>query len=490
MIKRLFISFVSIVGLLSADYATAQTAPTPVVYFSATLRDGVTVFRDLDRDTVCKMRVTDRNAAIPNDPVQFMSSAGLITNSTGTCYGNRPPATTAIDVGSWRRNSCTQSLPYFDPAVGCVAAQPPAPPLCHRNSTYTGTYNTGTVYPDGRTKTDGYSPFDNGGIGTDGQCEVLFTDVESCQSYPPSDISYCTYTGTRTGNQRNPSTEAPAPNPGGQQGTPKPEVSPPSGPGPSGSCPVGTVQAGVSGDGVPICMGQGKNPKPPVAPPPKVETSKSEATPDGGTKTTNTTITSNSDGSKTTTTTTTTTAPDGTKTTTVAKDTTAAASGAGGKDESAKDEEKYDLCKQNPMLNICRNSTVAGVCGEITCQGDAIQCATLRAAAAMECRDKKNQQDLEASPLISSGNSILSGADKTADNFRLGTSVDMSKQNLDQSGFVSGTCLANRSFTVSGHTVEISFARVCESIQPLRAIVMACAFIISYLIVSRSVIQA
>jgi hypothetical protein len=248
----------------------------------------------------------------------------------------------------------------------------------------------------------------------------------------------------------------------------------------------------VSADGVPICIGTGTDPKNAPPPPPKVESEKSEPTPDGGTKNTHTSTTTNSDGSTTTTTTTTTTAPDGTKTVTVDKNTTPNSAGGAGKDESKKDDEKYDLCKQNPQLTICRNSSVAGTCGQISCQGDAIQCATLRAAAAMQCQQQSDLDTLKTMPSKALGDAILGGTDpqKTAiEDLVKGTQVDMSKPVLDQSGFIGGgACLANRTVTVLGQSVEVNFTRVCQDIQPIRAAVMALAFFAAYLIVSRSVL--
>jgi hypothetical protein len=175
-------------------------------------------------------------------------------------------------------------------------------------------------------------------------------------------------------------------------------------------------------------------------------------------------------------------------------DTSNTPTGEKGKDESAKDDEKYDLCKQNPMLNICRNSSVSGSCGEVSCQGDAIQCATLRAAAAMECRTKKQEEDFLKRPEIAAGQQILDGNDPmkgAIDAALKGETVDFGATSLDQSGFVGGgSCLAPKSFTAMGQTVSVSFDWMCTNIQPLRYFVMACAFILAYLIVSRAALES
>nr|GFD56653.1 hypothetical protein [Tanacetum cinerariifolium] len=90
-------------------------------------------------------------------------------------------------------------------------------------------------------------------------------------------------------------------------------------------------------------------------------------------------------------------------------------------------------------LAICKDSSVAGTCGEITCSGDAIQCATLRAAAALECRDKSDRDDLGKSPLVGSGDAILQGNDPMKgqiDAALKGDTVDMGGSSLDRNGFL------------------------------------------------------
>ena len=237
-----------------------------------------------------------------------------------------------------------------------------------------------------------------------------------------------------------------------------------------------------------VCIGTAKPPTPPTT-----TTEKPPVTtpnPDGGSTTTKQTTTSNADGSTTTKTTTTVTAPDGSTTTTVDMQTSPKPTGGAGTED--KPEDKSDLCKQNPHLTICQNSQVMGQCGEITCSGDAIQCATLRAAAAMECRDKSDREELAKSPLKVTGDAILAGNDpqKAAIDAALnGTVVDLSNPNLDTSGFIGGgACFAPMSINVMGHTVTQSFASVCENILPLRYAIMLCASIIAYLIVGRTVL--
>jgi hypothetical protein len=373
----------------------------------------------------------------------------------------------------------------------CVGGVGP-PPTCTAGVTGTGTWKV--AGPGAGGSDPAIRPPINGG--SNGQCEINITNVRRC--YQGVDgASYCTYDWTQTGNVK--AAGAPGTSGGGPSSPPPAEkqrapVPPTSGNPQTGSCPGGTVQAGFDSSGTPICIGQGSDPQNPPAPPktsssPPTTTNNGDGSSDTVTRNTQT----NSDGSTTTTTVTKHTAPDGTVSTSVDVATNNATAGTPGKTDSNPDDAKYDLCKQHPDLSMCRNSTVAGTCGEITCTGDAIQCATLRAAAAMQCQQKKDMDDLAASPSKALGDSILSGADpqKAAiDGAIKGTDIDLSKPTLDQGGFVGAACLSSKSFDVMGRSVTVDFTRVCSDIQPLRTVVMACAFILAYLIVSRSVLQS
>lgn len=283
----------------------------------------------------------------------------------------------------------------------------------------------------------------------------------------------------------------PAPD-GGVPGA-QPDV--PNDPG-DGKCPGGSVPAGLDPSGMTICQGKG-----PSAPVPGNTTGTTTSTPpvtskspDGSTTTTSTSTTGNKDGSSTTTTTTTTVGSNGNTTTTVVPITTPAPANPDKPGTQDKPEDKNDLCMRHPELTVCSNSQVQGTCGEITCTGDAIQCATLRAAAAMECRDKNDRDELSKSPLVGLGNNIIDGNDPMKgqiDQAMNGQKVDLSNMSLDQSGFVGGgSCLGTKTFTVMGKSVSYSFASVCQNIQPLRYIILACAFLAAYLLVSKSILQS
>lgn len=310
--------------------------------------------------------------------------------------------------------------------------------------------------------------------------------------------SYCMWMVKRTGDKYS------GPDTPGTGGTDAPEVTadppvksppieaPPTDDPGKGPCPTGTVHAGMSQSGIPMCIGSGSTP--PAKPPqPKTETEKNETGADGSTTNTKTVITTNSDGSTTKTVTVTVTKADGTKETSGTASTSTTPSGVAGKTDRGPEDDKYDLCKTNPNLSICREGSVTGTCGQIQCVGDAIQCATLRAAAAMECRGKADEDALKASPQTALGNSILSGADPMKaqiDTAMKGTEVDLSKPGLDDTGFIGGgSCLPNKTMSVMGRSVTVEFAQLCTNIQPLRGVVMACAFILAYMIVSRSVLQ-
>lgn len=314
-------------------------------------------------------------------------------------------------------------------------------------------------------------------------------DVTSCYTVPAADGGkdfYCNYTATSTGD------DSPKDAPGDagvittpENATPGTTTVPASQTG--GKCPGGTVQAGADSSGIPICIGSGTNPTNStstgtVSTPPTTTTAA-----DGTKTTTSTTAVTNSDHSVTTTTTTTVTSPDGTVKTSQTSTTSNTPTGTPGKGDDSK-----DFCSANPQLTICQNSSVSGTCGQTSCQGDAIQCATLRAAAAMQCAQQQDTDALKALPAKALGDQIMGGNDPMAGQISdtlKGTDVDMSRVSFDQSGFLGGgTCLANRSFVVMGRAVPVDFTTVCNNIAPLRAVMMAVALIMSYLIVGRSVV--
>jgi hypothetical protein len=204
-------------------------------------------------------------------------------------------------------------------------------------------------------------------------------------------------------------------------------------------CPVGTVQAGIDSSGIPVCMGTGTAPPDPPKPPtvttnPTTTISNS----DGSTTSTQTQTQANTDGSTTTTTTTTTTSAGGAVTVSKNVQTSNTPSGSSGSMDSPSTDQN-NLCKLNPNLTICQNSSVSGTCGDIACVGDAIQCATLRAAAAMQCQQQKTEDDLKASSQYTLGSAAASGADPAASTLPTPSKADVvTMSNPDTSGWLGG----------------------------------------------------
>lgn len=353
-------------------------------------------------------------------------------------------------------------------------------------------------------KTEDWFPYNGSGKGfpicSSVGCAATATDVHTCITLGSTGVRWCDIEGKLTGAKCNANTDnSQSTNYGA--GTAKPsgastpsDVPPTSSGGKSSPCPNGTVQGGFDSSGIPICIGTGSNPQNPSTPP-TVTTKPSTTTTnaDGSTVTTQQTVQTNADGSTTTTTTTTTTAPDGSKTVSVGSSTSTNSAGTAGKQDTP-NTDQMNLCKQNPNLTICRNSSVSGDCtAGLSCTGDAVQCATLMAAQKLQCARQSDEDGLKSSASKTLGDSILGGTDpsKSAiDTLIKGDTADMSAPTLDQGGFVGGgACIPDKAFTVMDHVVTVSFSAVCSNIQPLRYVVMACAFILVYLMVARSVIN-
>lgn len=381
---------------------------------------------------------------------------------------------------------CPSGQAYQNGSSSCSVVAPTGP-VCATaaGSTVTWTQKTGHAANSNAEVADGSPP----GPSSSPTCSISGgITVKNCYSTAATGGGidfYCTFSAVSDGKNAAASS-APS-----DAGSNKPSDAKPaktSTPADSkGNCPGGTVQAGVDSGGTPVCIGTGTNPSTSTSTSTTSSPTTTTTASDGTKTATSTTSTTNTDGSVTTTTSTTVTSPDGTVKTSQSSQTGPAPSGAGGKND-----DKNDFCTANPGLTICQNSSVSGSCGQTACQGDAIQCATLRAAAAMQCAQQQDTDALKAMPQKALGDQIMAGADpmagQIADTLK-GTDVDMSHVSFDQSGFLGGgTCLANRSFVVMGRAVPVDFTTVCNNIAPLRAVMMAVALIMSYLIVGRSVV--
>lgn len=388
---------------------------------------------------------------------------GLQTGANDEVNGGYVSKTTAADCPSGQ----VRTEGAYPAACGVKPPEEPEGPKC---DTPAGKVISWTQIDDDYPKT---SP----------NCKLKdIPSVTGC--FKKNGVNYCNYEGESSGEN------APAGTPGGSGVTPEstdPQTSTSTGADDKGACPRGTVAAGVDSGGTVICIGTGTNPGGSTKPTPTSTTSKNTDAA-GNVIETTTTSQANSDGSTTTTTVTTTTGTDGSKT--VSGSTTTGATSAG---TAGQEDKSNDICKANPNLTICRNSTVSGTCGQTACTGDAIQCATLRAAAAMRCAQEADEKEIKASGYKTLGDQIMSGSDPMKGEITSllkGKEIDMSRPNIDQNGFLGGgACIANKSFTVMGQTVTMEFDRICNDIQPIRAVIMLLAFVAAYSIVVRTVLS-
>lgn len=391
------------------------------------------------------------------------SSSGVISTTASSTWERCPVAKPKFDYG---RNVCV-----------VVTEPPPCPEDSPGTSSWYGGDNNKPVPPV-------IAPANTPGC-VNG-CFVKGIDVRNCKSYGSSPRIYCEWDTLTTGAKctaGDPQYENPP------EGIPTRQDVPPFD-SPQGPCPKGTVNGGISDTGLQRCIGTGSDPKNKPPAPPKVETEKTETADDGTKTTTKTEVITNSDGSKTTTTTVTITRPDGTKQVDQQKDTSKTPSNEPGKDDSDKDDEKYDLCKQNPNLTICKNSTVAGKCGEISCMGDAIQCATLRAAAAMQCKQQADDDALKASPLNAIGQDAINGTGLDAlPNPGNGQIVNL--PSLQAQGWLgNGAAFEDVSVSIQGQEVLVPLSKWSQYLLPFRFIMMIIASLISYKILSGAVLRS
>lgn len=368
----------------------------------------------------------------------------------------------------------------------CSSPPPPPPPQCPAQ-TYTEKV-TYVVSNDGKTII--YNPHKEGTSAINAQqCKLEIIATERCYTLPKSsnpNQSLCTFTARQSGGAGQGGEPAPVP-PAAETDTERTDVPPDTGKS-DGSCPKGTVNAGLSASGIPMCIGQGTDPKNAPPAPPKIEAEKNETLPDGSTKNTKTVTTTNTDLSKTTITTVTITKPSGEKETNQEKNTTKTPSGKDGK-ETQPDEQKGDLCKQNPNLAICKNSTVSGKCGEIACTGDAIQCATLRAAAAMQCSIQKDEESLKASPLAAKGQAAIDGKDLEGLPGPKGAQVVNLGAMKAEGWLGNGAAFEDVSFSLQGHEVVMPLSKWSSYLLPLRYVMMIIASLISYRILAGAVLK-
>lgn len=486
-----------LLGVLLASPSFAQIADAPITnkqYWAVTGGGGTYHIRSATSAggaAACLryLPATDGGRELRINPTMSPSTgspaAGPYTSHLCN-YQAKTTSNTWIYIGAYSaaRVTCPASTPYWDNMLGkCVVNEPPPPDtnLCLDRNPFVRKWSYGAAVP----------PYHMPNCVSG--CVIAVDEVLVCRKEPGSSSTYCMMEVHRTGPVC-PSTETPsAPSSGDGTGTedksnPKTEMPPTSDPG--GKCPVGSVQGGVDSSGTPICIGTGTNPPDTPQPKPSTETSQTEAMPDGGTKTTTTKTTTNADGSTTTHTTVVIKGPDGSTQTSGSTTTGTKPDGTQGTNDRPTEDDKYDLCKQNPTLSVCRNSSVSGTCGAVTCQGDAIQCATLRAAAAMECKQRQDAETLAASPLFTLGSAAAAGNDPTTLPGPANSTPVAMPASLDGSGWLGGGApFPDKSFTVQGHTITIPFSEAVSYLVVLRYALMIVALLVSFRILSGAIIR-
>lgn len=485
MIKYLLLAFLAFV-----QSAFAQTAPD-IYYFSNT--SPVNQF-DSTLSGVCAKAVS--YLATKNGTTATYVGTRPIGTSTTDFYCQAKNASGAtIDYASGFKRTCPSTTPRWDPnQLKCVLTVAPPPPSCGypngspiRFSLWRGhsALNSNDAldvppYPD-KTPDCGLK-----GV----------PDVEACYSVVREGEKryYCIYNGISDG--------SPAVWPGDANGQRAPEGPPadnperepmPPTPAPPGSsqCPKGSVMAGYNSSGTPMCVGTGTLPSNTPAAPPKATTSNTVSNADGSTTTTTTTTTTNIDGSQTIVKQIVTNpAPGsgGASTSSETRETTKTPSGAAGTETKP---EQVNFCKQNPTLSICRESSVSGTCGEVACMGDAIQCATLRAAAAMECKQRADEEALKASPLHALGAAAAAGNDPMAGSLpTVKNATTVAVPTMAASGWIGGgSAFRDVSFTVQGRTFTLPLERWTGYLVGLRYALMVVAMLVSFRMLSGVILR-
>lgn len=364
----------------------------------------------------------------------------------------------------------------------CKVVTPP-PPVCPIGSAWEDWYpwsnNSKPYFP----------------VCSDSNCLVTVTELKTCMTLGSTGVRWCDFAGKITGGTCNASTDnTNNSNYGMPQNTApsgtstRADMPPTSNP----TCPAGSVQGGVDSSGIPICIGTGTTPTNPSAPPttttkPPVTTNNS----DGSTVTLQDTLQSNSDGSTTTTTTKTTTAADGTKTTLVTYTTTAGTAGTPGKMDTPTADQS-NLCKQNPNLSICQTSSVSGSCGTLSCTGDAVQCAQLRAEALMQCKQAQDDTDFKASSAYTLGTAAMAGNDPQGSTLPSPSKATQitAPAALDQTTWLTGgaQCFADKVVTFRGMSVTLPYSKACDYLVVLRAGLMVIASLVSFRILREAIL--
>lgn len=469
MIKTLFILLLTL--------SVNAFASAPIVTYRLNADFGTREFVSLDE--ACTELIGKANAAHPGGSKAYCTPP----HGTSSVKWFNPYSGPYQETSAELIKKCSDGSPpniYVALSMQCPDVAPPI--ACKPGDEVTATYKKG---PSSGGVNSGYFPLWPNEP-HDGQCNLNCTDapkskLRSCFTRGGND--FCTWTCEKTGNVKSSTAAGDAPGAPQEATEPRTDVEPftPK----RGDCPKGTVQIGVSDVGTPQCAGTGTDPKNTPPAPPKIETEKNETLPDGSVKNTKTVTTTNTDLSKTTITTVTITRPSGEKETNQDKKTTDTPAGKPG----AETPPQTDMCKQNPNLAVCKNSTVAGKCGEITCTGDAIQCATLRATAALQCKVEKDDEALKGSPLAAIGQAAIDGKDldglptpKKSQVVNVGT--------MKAEGWLgNGAAFEDVSVSLRGQEVLIPLSKWSSYLLPFRYMLMIIASLISYRVLAGAILK-
>lgn len=175
---------------------------------------------------------------------------------------------------------------------------------------------------------------------------------------------------------------------------------------------------------------------------------------------TSTSSTVNSDGTVSTTKTTTTTNADGTTTTT----------------SSTGTSDKSSFCEENPESSICKEGSFTGDCGsDFTCDGDAVQCASAKAAWYNYCALKTDANHI----WVTSAQSIASDGsmgDGLKANLAIETKDFSSVINTTRS--LSSSCWADSNYSLLGQTLVIPFSKLCYLFSILGYMAVAVTWVV------------
>jgi hypothetical protein len=153
--------------------------------------------------------------------------------------------------------------------------------------------------------------------------------------------------------------------------------------------------------------------------------------------------------------------------------------------DPAKPEPADDFCKKHPELNVCKNSTVSLSCGQTNCEGDAITCAILRTQQLRDCEehDASNAQ-------FQLGSALLSGRDPmslpTVGNAQ---EVDVSQVVRADGWGGGGQCFKDKTINLLGHSIVLPISRICEYLIYLRYAIMLMASLVSFRMLSGSILR-